>query len=91
MAFVVVVTPQKVIAGATSKPDEVSSEIWWHVYTFNDRAKWLAEHKAKEKAVQDLGSGAPGSTGLVPALATPRPDELFPLGDCPPMMVDPSH
>eukprot|EP00972_Heterocapsa_arctica_P081714 12043849-Heterocapsa_arctica.AAC.1 len=47
--------------------------------------------EAKEKAVQELGSGAPRSTGLIPAPSTPRPDELSPLGDCPPMMVDPYH
>eukprot|EP00972_Heterocapsa_arctica_P051827 7623707-Heterocapsa_arctica.AAC.1 len=37
-------------AGTTSKPDQVSSEVWWHVYKFNDRAKWWEEHKAREDA-----------------------------------------
>eukprot|EP00972_Heterocapsa_arctica_P040834 6017163-Heterocapsa_arctica.AAC.1 len=37
---------QKIRKGDTSRPDEVSSHVWWDVYTFNDRAKWWQEFKA---------------------------------------------
>eukprot|EP00972_Heterocapsa_arctica_P002185 313990-Heterocapsa_arctica.AAC.1 len=61
----------------------MSSEVWWSVYSFNDRAQWWTEHRAAEKAAQASGTGASSSTALAPAPTTPRPDGLFPQGNYP--------
>eukprot|EP00972_Heterocapsa_arctica_P005167 767866-Heterocapsa_arctica.AAC.1 len=40
-------------------PSMLMAEVWWRVYSSNDRAKWWAEHKAKQREVTAINGEAP--------------------------------
>eukprot|EP00972_Heterocapsa_arctica_P066809 9858173-Heterocapsa_arctica.AAC.1 len=70
----------KIVRGETSRPPDLTSHLWWKVFTPNDRAKWWADHKAdKPREANAIIGDTAAPNALVPAPDTPIPENPFPF------------